>query len=64
MPKVKIGGYIWVDDALWTDSTGYVTTKKAYDFIADHCEFIKSVDDGNCLLYRKIKEVEIIETKE
>jgi len=46
-PKVKQGGYIWLDDVLWG------TTKKPYQDLMAKCDFIKSVDKGNCYLLRK-----------
>lgn len=47
LPKVRPGGYIWLNDALWDDA------QLASDFLLDHCEVIKLIDDGNCILFQK-----------
>jgi cephalosporin hydroxylase len=47
LPKVKPGGYIWMDDCLWLD------TQKAVNMLFDNCDVIKSIDNGNCILFRK-----------
>lgn len=46
-PKVKSGGYIWFDDKNWA------TTKKAIDYLYENCIYIKTVDNGNCVLFQK-----------
>jgi len=45
---VKPGGYIWVDDVNWT------TTCKAIAYVADRCDAVKDVSNGEqaCRLYR------------
>ena len=47
LPKVRKGGYIWMDDALWP------TTQHAIDLVLEACDVIKLIDDGNCILFRK-----------
>ena len=47
LPKVKQGGYIWFNDALWS------TLKPAIDLLLRSCDIIDSVDNGNCILFRK-----------
>ncbi|HSX11230.1 MAG TPA: class I SAM-dependent methyltransferase [Chlamydiales bacterium] len=47
LPKVRPGGYIWINDALWSDM------QAALDLIAETCDFVKWVDNGNCILFRK-----------
>lgn len=46
-PKVKSGGYIWFDDKNW------ITTKKAIDYLYEHCNYVQMVDNGNCILFQK-----------
>lgn len=46
-PKVKSGGYIWFDDKNWT------STKKAIDYLYEHCTCVQMVDNGNCILFKK-----------
>ena len=47
LPKVNSGGYIWINDVQMKN------LKPAVAFLLDHCEFIKLIDNGNCLLVRK-----------
>jgi len=54
--KVKIGGYIWFDDAGWYDSIQKKrTTKKSLDYLLNYCELLEVVDKTNCVLLRKLK---------
>lgn len=46
-PKVKSGGYIWFDDKNWA------STKKAIDYLYEHCIYVQTVDNGNCILFQK-----------
>ncbi len=47
LPKVKNGGYIWMNDTLWTDR------QAAVDLLLKECDVIKLIDNGNCILFRK-----------
>jgi cephalosporin hydroxylase len=47
LPKVRSGGYIWLNDSLWSD------LQSAVDLLFEDCEFIKLIDGGNCILFRK-----------
>jgi predicted O-methyltransferase YrrM len=47
LPKVRSGGYIWMDDCLWTG------TKNAVDLLSHSCDVIKTIDAGNCTLFKK-----------
>jgi cephalosporin hydroxylase len=47
LPKVRPGGYIWFNDSLWAD------LQSSVDFLAQECDFVKLIDDGNCILFRK-----------
>lgn len=47
LPKVRSGGYIWMNDALWT------TTQEAVSLLTDACEIVKTIDKENCILFRK-----------
>ncbi len=47
LPKVRSGGYIWINDSLWKQ------TQKAIDILSEQCDVIKLIDNGNCILFRK-----------
>ncbi len=47
LPKVRSGGYIWLNDSLWNAMQGSV------DLLFEECDFIKLIDGGNCILFRK-----------
>ncbi len=47
LPKVVPGGYIWLNDALWT------SRQTAQDLLLESCDLIRAIDGGNCLLFRK-----------
>lgn len=47
LPKVRSGGYIWMNDSLWT------SRQKAVDFLLESCDVVKVIDQGNCLLLKK-----------
>lgn len=48
VPKVRSGGYIWLNDFTREN------IKKVLDQLLQCCEYISSVDNGNCVLFRKI----------
>ncbi len=47
LPKVRSGGYIWLNDSLWRD------LQSSVDLLFEACDFIKLIDGGNCILFRK-----------
>lgn len=47
LPKVRSGGYIWLNDALWESA------QMAVDLLLESCEVIKAIDSGNCVLFKK-----------
>jgi len=47
LPKVRDGGYIWMNDTLWT------TRQDAVDLLLESCDVIKIIDNGNCILFKK-----------
>jgi cephalosporin hydroxylase len=47
LPKVRSGGYIWLNDTLWE------CIQPAIDLLLDECDAIKLIDNGNCILFRK-----------
>lgn len=47
LPKVRSGGYIWMNDSLWA------SRQKAVDFLLQSCDVVKVLDQGNCLLLKK-----------
>jgi predicted O-methyltransferase YrrM len=47
LPKVRSGGYIWFNDANWP------ALFPAIALLKEACDEIKSIDQGNCLLFRK-----------
>lgn len=47
LPKVRSGGYIWLNDSLWRD------LQSSIDLLFDGCDFCKLIDGGNSILFRK-----------
>lgn len=48
LPKVRSGGFIWINDTLWQ------SRQEAIEFILQFCDFIELIDNGNCILFKKI----------
>lgn len=48
LPKVRSGGYIWLNDSLWS------SLQSAIDLLFESCEFVRLIDGGNCILFRKL----------
>lgn len=47
LPKVRSGGYIWLNDCLWTEA------QTAMDLLLEECEVVKQIDNANCMLFKK-----------
>lgn len=47
LPKVKVGGYIWLNDTLWSD------LQSSVDLLFESCDVVKVIDGGNAVLFRK-----------
>lgn len=47
LPKVRSGGYIWLNDSLWRD------LQSSVDLLFESCDFVKLIDGGNCILFKK-----------
>jgi hypothetical protein len=47
LPKVRSGGYIWINDSL------SYNIQPSIDVLLEACELIDTVDEGNCILFRK-----------
>lgn len=47
LPKVRPGGYVWYNDALWKDR------QEAIELLMQECEVAKVIEDGNCILFKK-----------
>lgn len=47
LPKVKQGGYIWLDDTL------LLGMQSSIDLLLASCDVIKLIDNGNCILFKK-----------
>lgn len=47
LPKVRTGGYIWMNDTLWKER------QEAVDLLAVACDVVKLIDNGNCILFKK-----------
>ena len=47
LPKVRHGGFIWMNDTLWTDR------QDAIDLLLEACDVVKLIDNGNCILFKK-----------
>jgi hypothetical protein len=46
VPKIKVDGYIWFD--------GWSTSPKAFEYIKNTCIVVKVIDQGKCILLKKI----------
>ena len=47
LPKVRSGGYIWMNDATWP------SLKSAIHSLSLACDVVKTIDNGNCILFKK-----------
>lgn len=47
LPKVRSGGYIWVNDSTWT------CMQPAIEFLQESCDPVRLIDNGNCILFKK-----------
>lgn len=47
LPKVRQGGFIWINDSSWAQR------QEAVDFLVESCDVIKVIDNGNCVLFKK-----------
>ncbi len=47
LPKVRDGGYIWMNDTLWP------TRQRAVKQLSEACDVVKMIDNGNCILFKK-----------
>ncbi len=47
LPKVRPGGYIWLNDATW------ISLQPAKEHLKAHCDVVRTIDNGNCILFRK-----------
>ena len=47
LPKVRQGGYIWMNDALWE------RRKEAVELLKESCDIVKQIEGGNCILFQK-----------
>lgn len=47
LPKVRPGGYIWLNDAL------AAALQPALQLLMEQCDSVKAIDNGHCILFRK-----------
>lgn len=47
LPKVRPGGYIWINDACWQ------SLQPALQLLEEACDVVKTIDHGNCVLFKK-----------
>lgn len=47
LPKVREGGYIWLNDILWP------SRQQAAEILLETCDIVKIIDNGNCVLFKK-----------
>lgn len=47
LPKVKSNGYVWLNDASWH------TFEPAIQLLKETCDIVKTIDHGNCILFKK-----------
>ncbi len=46
-PKVRSGGFVWMNDATWEER------QEAIHLLIKSCDVIKIIDNGNCILFKK-----------
>jgi len=47
LPKVRSGGYIWMNDAQWE------SRQEGLDLLLEACDAAKLIENGNCILFKK-----------
>jgi len=47
LPKVRQGGYVWLNDSLWKERAA------AVDLLLEACDVVKVIESANCILFRK-----------
>lgn len=47
LPKVRAGGYVWINSASWK------SIQPINDLLTKSCDIVKSIDNGNCTLFKK-----------
>jgi cephalosporin hydroxylase len=47
LPKVRPGGYVWINDTLWAER------QPALELLLEECDVVKLIDNGNCILFKK-----------
>ncbi|HEX2579775.1 MAG TPA: class I SAM-dependent methyltransferase [Rhabdochlamydiaceae bacterium] len=47
LPKVRSGGYIWLNDSTWTQ------LQSSIELLQESCDVIRLIDNGNCILFKK-----------
>lgn len=47
LPKVRMGGYIWLNDSTWP------CMQPAIELLQEHCDVVRLIDNGNCILFKK-----------
>jgi len=47
LPKVRNGGYIWLNDSLWEQA------QYAIEILMERCDVVDLIDNGNCILFKK-----------
>ncbi|HUD01937.1 MAG TPA: class I SAM-dependent methyltransferase [Rhabdochlamydiaceae bacterium] len=47
LPKVRQGGYIWLNDSTWS------CMQPAVELLQESCDAIRLIDNGNCILFKK-----------
>lgn len=47
LPKIRTGGYIWLNDSTWT------AMQPAIELLTESCDVIKLIENGNCILFKK-----------
>ncbi len=47
LPKVRSGGYIWMNDTQWPQRA------EATEYLRKNCDTVKFIDDGTCILFKQ-----------
>jgi hypothetical protein len=47
LPKVRSGGYIWLNDTTWT------SIQPSVALLSEQCDVVRLIDNGTCILFKK-----------
>lgn len=56
LSKVKNGGYVFISNIFWIVN-GFPPRRAALQHLLDYCVIVGAIEDNNCILLRKVREV-------